>query len=209
MIVIVENNTSNTVKLNYNNEFLFISPYKEKRIDISLPTLFEINNKSNEKSFIQRVKEDFSFNEIDFNHLRFKINYSSYLKTIVNIIPDKYKRPRLIIKEKIYIKNNLLELHCLDVDNIECVDCCKYKCVNMQHKLALYFSCKFAIVLKYGILGIVGLLFCISLFLDFDSFLNDGTGAMVCYIIASIIFITYFIVFFIKSIWLFKIIKSI
>lgn len=209
MIVYIENDTSNTVKLRFNNESLYIAPKKEEKIEIDSKTLFEINNKSNEKSFSQRVKEDFSFNEIDFSHFRYKIKYSSYLKTIVKVTPDRYKRQRLIISECSYINNNILELRCLDIKNSECVNDCEYKCVNKQHKAALYFSCKLAIMLKYGIIGIVGLLFCVSLFFDFDSFLSDGAGAMVCYIIVAIIFIVYFVMYLIKSIWLLKIIRVI
>lgn len=209
MIVFVENATNNTVKLNYNNESIFIPPKEEMKIDISSPTLFELNNKSNEKSFVQRLKNDFSLNEIDFSHFSFKLKYSSYLKTFVNISPDKYKRQRLIIKESSYIKSNVLELLCLTVDDCECIDSCEYKCADKQHKSALYFSCKAAIILKYGIIGIVGLLFCISLFLDFDSFLNDGAGAMVCYIVAAIIFTAFFVMYLIKSIWLLKVIRII
>lgn len=208
MIVFIENHTNKTVNLNYNNESLYIPPNKCEKVDIDSPTLFEMNFKRNEKSFIQRIKEDFSVNEIDLKYLRFKIMYSSYLKTVVNVIPDEYKRQRLIITEKTYVKSNILQLICLDVENSKCIDYCKHKCVDRQHKLALYLSCKLAVFLKYGIIGIVGLPSFILLMFGYDAS-DDGAGVMVCYTIGFLISFILFIMFLVKSVWLLKIIKRI
>lgn len=208
MIVFIENHTNKAVNLNYNNESLYIPPNKSEKVDIDSPTLFEMNFKRNEKSFIQRIKEDFSVNEIDLKYLRFKIMYSSYLKTVVNVIPDEYKRQRLIITEKTYVKSNILQLICLDVENSKCIDYCKHKCVDRQHKLALYLSCKLAVFLKYGIIGIVGLPSFILLMFGYDAS-DDGAGVMVCYTIGFLISFILFIMFLVKSVWLLKIIKRI
>ena len=204
MITEVRNNTDKTIKVSFNNNNICIPPYKSDKLTFIDSTVIEINNVNNEKPFLQRIKEEISINSIDLAHLKFEIKYFSYLKTNVTVGQINNKKQIIEICDDLYIENSILKLRCLTAKSTKLNDN-KYKCVNRIHKLALCFSCLFALLVKYGIIGIAGLLFCVGSLADINNIKNNEYEDIIFVIIAAFVFITFFIVFIIRLIQFVKI----
>ena len=140
-------------------------------------------------------------------HLSFGIKYSSYLKTRVNIANKaKCKKTEIKIEETIFEKNSILDLRCFKVFS-NTIDEMKFCFINKTHKISFMILSNFALFIKYGIVGLFGFLFCISFFINIDYFNKEDSETVVFGLLASIIFLSFFIIYITLKIKIFKMIK--
>lgn len=202
MNINIKNSTDKNIVVNdENNNPIIIEPYLSK--DVNFEDSFSLSVGS-KKSFFERIKTELSLKQIDLRFLRHKINYTTYVKTVVTKNSQNIKRQNIEIKESVFIKNSELELRCLDVvENTDLINN-QFEFVDKQQKLAVVLSYLFIIGIKYGWIGIVGIFALLISLLDPIFFAESEIELFIIIVFCFCFLIAYMI----KSIQLIKILNA-
>lgn len=205
MIVSIENNTDKALIVESLNNHIFLEPFTVSTIEITEPSELSIYKNGSDKTFKQRLKEELTIQDIRLRSFEFGLLYSSYLKTVISVNSVDAKRGSIKVKETEYLKKQFLNLRCFSVvDKSNCLSEPQYKYYNSEHKKALKFCSYLSLLLKYGILAIVGVIFDLGTLLLWNEILTAGTSDIVLTIFAAIGFAVFPILFIYNLIWLIK-----
>ncbi len=202
MLLNLYNDTDKALLIIYENERFDLLSNSSVRLEINEAAHIEIfGKKSSKKGFLQRFKEELSLNEIDLLHFRFGIKYSSYLKTGIDIKPN-CKKMSVRIKEALYKATPIIELRCFEIKDFASQS--SYACLNKAHKSSFLLCSHLALLVKYGIIAFVGLLFILSFLLNPDLIGNESADVITFSILAALIFAVFIVLYVIRLIQIIK-----
>ena len=189
-----------------------VLPYSQKLLDTGEKTdsvRLTVDKKNNTMSFADRMKRSVSLKEIDIKHVRLKMCFYSYLKTVIDIKAKK-RKPELIVSEQSYIDVNILALNCFGIKAVNCDSAeIEYKCADKSQKKAMSLSCRLSLFVNYGIIGMLFIPFFAT---TLDYLINgfDGeTNEFVMCLLFSVVTLVALIVYIIKLVKLRTITKDI
>ena len=106
------------------------------------------------------------------------------------------------IKEALYKATPIIELRCFEIKDFASQS--SYACLNKAHKSSFLLCSHLALLVKYGIIAFVGLLFILSFLLNPDLIGNESADVITFSILAALIFAVFIVLYVIRFIQIIK-----